>query len=420
MQFSLQNGGNADNSVSEGNGSPPSVGDRVSVPVRAFGEEYARQRAAQHPSRVAWSSDALRDEGVVRDKSSDGKFLVYFNDDQEPVWSARKALQFVSRGDAPTRRRVVAEASSDDEDDDAPAADFDDDDAEERSGGHLDAQTGPSTPADLEGWQRNDAYSSDERMKWGHFSEHPPVWNVLHELPKDQQTVEFFFAACKSWFNMDFLSDMAELMHKKGREKGVQWAAWKVSVDDLLQWIGVWYYFLAFPQSGGRRSYFMHSSAHRTFGPRHYLEEWLKRGKNGDHKGVKWFENMETVFSLPKGDVGTTDPFHEVRHMWESFGSHFRKVVTPGWLLCLDESMVAWQGKGMPGLMVVPRKPTPLGLEIHTLCDAQSGVLVNYEVFEGKTAMAAKEFVGDKTDIGEINKSTALTLRCVKPYFSSG
>lgn len=61
--------------------------------------------------------------------------------------------------------------------------------------------------------------------------------------------------------------------------------------------------------------------------------------------------------------------------------------------------MVAWQGKGLPGLMVVPRKPTPLGLEIHTQCDAQSGVLVNYEVFEGKTAMAAKEFVVDKTGI---------------------
>ena len=74
----------------------------------------------------------------------------------------------------------------------------------------------------------------------------------------------------------------------------------------------------------------------------------------------------------------------------------------------------------MPGLMVVPRKPVPLGLEVHTLCDALSGILINYEVYEGKAAMEKKKFVGDKTDIGEINKSTALTLRVMEPYFGTG
>ena len=149
------------------------------------------------------------------------------------------------------------------------------------------------------------------------------------------------------------------------------------------------------------------------------IEEWLRRGGNGE-KGVKWFENMEACFSLPTGASTADDPFYLVRHMWESARQHFVKCVAPGWLLCLDESMVEWQGRGMPGLMVVPRKPTPLGLEIHTMCDAMSGILVNFEVYEGKAAMEAKEFVGDKTDTGEINKSTALTLRCMKPYFGSG
>lgn len=147
---------------------------------------------------------------------------------------------------------------------------------------------------------------------------------------------------------------------------------------------------------------------------------WLRRAQNSEIKGVKWFENMETVFSLPTGDAATDDPFFEVRHMWESFRKHFNAAITPSWLLCLDESMVGWQGKGMPGFMVVLRKLTPLGLEIHTLCDALSGILINYEVYEGKDAMAKKQFVGHETDIGTINKSTALTLRCMQPYFGSG
>jgi len=82
--------------------------------------------------------------------------------------------------------------------------------------------------------------------------------------------------------------------------------------------------------------------------------------------------------------------------------------------------MVKWVGKGMPGLMVIPRKPTPIGLELHTLCDSQSGIMVNFEVYEGKEAMENKEFVNERNDIGVVNKSTALTLRCLKPFFSSG
>ena len=94
------------------------------------------------------------------------------------------------------------------------------------------------------------------------------------------------------------------------------------------------------------------------------------------------------------------------------------EAITPSWLLCLDESMVKWLGRGMPGLMVVPRKPTPMGLELHTLCDALSGIMVNFEVYEGKELMEKKKFVGWETQIGVINKSTALTLRCLEPYFS--
>ena len=55
---------------------------------------------------------------------------------------------------------------------------------------------------------------------------------------------------------MSFLAEMAELMQATVSAKGASWAAWKVTVSDLLQWIGIWYYMLAFPQSGDRRMYF--------------------------------------------------------------------------------------------------------------------------------------------------------------------
>ena len=63
--------------------------------------------------------------------------------------------------------------------------------------------------------------------------------------------------------------------------------------------------------------------------------------------------------------------------------------------------------------MVILRKPTPIGLELHTLCCALCGVLIWFEVYEGKLAMEKKEYCDTYP------KSIALTLRMLKGFFSS-
>ena len=73
--------------------------------------------------------------------------------------------------------------------------------------------------------------------------------------------------------------------------------------------------------------------------------------------------------------------------------------------------MIRWLGHGMPGFMCVKRKPTPMGLELHTLCCAKSGILVWFEVFEGAKAMSTKPY-NDKHQ-----KHTAQVLRMAEPFF---
>lgn len=92
------------------------VGDVVFVPVRYFGEQYARSRAVAHPTRISWASNSLRDAGTVLDKSSDNKFLLDFDDGQDKQWWTRKPLGFESRPSATrgtTKRRREVEAESD-------------------------------------------------------------------------------------------------------------------------------------------------------------------------------------------------------------------------------------------------------------------------------------------------------------------
>ena len=108
---------------------------------------------------------------------------------------------------------------------------------------------------------------------------------------------------------MPFLTEMADKMQAIGRSKGDVWAGWRVTTDDVLQWLGVWYYFLACPQNSDRRAYFQGEGS-RRFGPRHMIEEWLRRGGNGE-KGVRWFENMECVSACPQVQPART--IHSMR-----------------------------------------------------------------------------------------------------------
>ena len=62
---------------------------------------------------------------------------------------------------------------------------------------------------------------------------------------------------------------------------------------------------------------------------------------------------------------------------------------------------------------VVLRKPTPVGLEIHTLCCALCGILIWFEVYEGKNAMATKDYCD------RYPKSIALTLRMIPDAIKS-
>jgi hypothetical protein len=52
-------------------------------------------------------------------------------------------------------------------------------------------------------------------------------------------------------------------------------------------------------------------------------------------------------------------------------------------ILVVDETMVFWTGQGVH-LTYLPRKPTPLGVMLKTICDGASRVILGWEFTEGK------------------------------------
>ena len=131
---------------------------------------------------------------------------------------------------------------------------------------------------------------------------------------------------------------------------------------------------------------------------------------------------MHTCFELPTYGR-PDDEFNKTRKFWDCLRDAFYAAVTCSWIMCLDESMIKWLGRGMPGFMHVQRKPTPKGLELHTLCCAMCGIMLFFEVYEGKKAMEKKALCDEqKRKLGAKGpwKSVALTLRMVERFKEGG
>ena len=374
------------------------VGDVVSVAVGVFDDGkngYALSRGARSAQ-----DQSVRDEATVIGKDG-ALWKLHFDQDGTDHTFARTAIKFERR-----LATVERESSSDEEvaHPQAPAVDSSD--------GELpDPDHNEDAVDAADAWTRDDHYGVDERAKHGFTDQQGPRINNLSDW--EQASI---FQVALHFLPTVFLTAMAAKMQANGNKKHSDgdrnYARWRVSFNDLIQWIGVWMYMLAFPQPGNRRAYWQEPVG--GYGPRHRLREYLALGQNGE-KGELWFEQMHACFELPtKPGTTTADRFFPTRWWWECLRDAFFAAVCCSWLMVLDESMVRWMGVGMPGLMVILRKPTPIGLEIHTLCCALCGILLWFEIYEGKEAMATKDYCD------QYPKSIALTLRMVEPFFSSG
>ena len=102
-----------------------------------------------------------------------------------------------------------------------------------------------------------------------------------------------------------------------------------------------------------------------------------------------------------RGDLGVerelgNDPWGEVRPWFDGHNARRKNELSPGTRLVADESMLPWHGNagsgGVAHLSFVKRKPHPLGVELKTVCDCSTGVMMYVDVQEGKLRMARKKY----------------------------
>ena len=160
------------------------------------------------------------------------------------------------------------------------------------------------------------------------------------------------------------------------------------------------------------------------------LDSQVIRPDHGLDRYMSWtrYNILRRLFSMPEyhATAGSEpDPFSPIRKFADMWNSNMQNVFSPGHTVVVDESMSKWKGMRMPGLMHVPRKPTPTGREAHTVCDSETGILYHWEIYEGKERMANKEYIkhqilmpdGSQQPLG---KGGAIVMRCCKSLQHSG
>ena len=111
------------------------------------------------------------------------------------------------------------------------------------------------------------------------------------------------------------------------------------------------------------------------------------------------------------------DRFWEVRQLVDCWNENMNKNFSPSWINAIDESMSKWVNEyTCPGFMYVPRKPWKFGNEYHDAGCADSDIIWQVDLREGKDRPRE---LGQK-EYDEKGKTTGTLLRLTKPVHGTG
>eukprot|EP00873_Tetraselmis_striata_P028533 jgi/Tetstr1/448797/TSEL_036031.t1 len=134
-------------------------------------------------------------------------------------------------------------------------------------------------------------------------------------------------------------------------------------------------------------------------------------------ESVPWFSKF-SKFSKAAPGAGP-DTWQMFTQMVEDFNRNRMMMLVMGVWITFDEAMSAYQPRstktgGLPNISFIKRKPKPLGTEGKTACDCATGVMIHFEIEEGRDAMRLKEHAP------ELGVTAACTLRMAERSAPAG
>ena len=265
----------------------------------------------------------------------------------------------------------------------------------------------------------------DQRAKAGFTPETPsPAFKMDRGVMDAELESTDFLKYYLLYFPQGMLKLMVDQIGKDGRAKwGTRFLRGGRAFTKglFISWLTCWIYMLLYPGLPRAQYWDLPDATQDIIGHDLGRRSHLSRNE---------FERILQVFSLPQyksgspyssadchGNCGpplgtvSPDPFQSIRRFIDACNEQWSKVLKPGWLLTIDESMIKWLSRyRMPGWMCVGRKPDSIGHELKTLCCAITKVLFKMELQEGKELDRQKKYVK------EFGAQAGLTLRMLEAF----
>lgn len=182
-----------------------------------------------------------------------------------------------------------------------------------------------------------------------------------------------------------------------------------LTIGELLIFLGLVCLMMCISVAGDRRNYWK-KAAGRQWG---LMDDLVPSPDFGRFMTRQRFELICKY--LTPGDNGQPqDKLRYYRDWIDAVLRMFRTAVRPGRDLVLDETMIENQNMDKADCITyIPRKPCPAGHQFWTVVTADAGILVNYELNEGKEVTREREFCS------LFGATCATTLRLMRPYFNT-
>ena len=202
---------------------------------------------------------------------------------------------------------------------------------------------------------------------------------------KELKPIDFFVAV----FLKKQLSLMVEECSRRLTEKGKP----KLTKGELLEWFGILILITRF--EFGERDHLWRTKSTCKYIPAPNFGECtgMTRDRFNDiYRFMVWSIQPPR---RPEGMSSETFRWKLVEDFVTNFNEHRWSYFSPGWLICVDESMSRWYGlgghwinMGLPMYVSIDRKPED-GLEIQNAACANSGIM--YQLKLVKTAQSNAE-----------------------------
>ena len=251
-------------------------------------------------------------------------------------------------------------------------------------------------------WTKGGVRAVDPRLSGGMGYTGRPRLKLFNFTEKSERD---FMEHC---FPNSLVTGIVEATTTTGRSLIRQ--SFSVTTGEIWRFLGIKMYMMIYPQEGPREDYWQKKA---TDAAGHNDEVFIFHDIGQYGMSSARYRDIERAFSLTtygKAD----DVFNPIRRFADEWNQNMANAIDPGEFITVDESMGGWLGKGMPGLMKVPRKPTDVGRESHTTACAETGVIIHAEIYEGKKLMENKEYIKPH------GKNPAKAMRCTKPWHGSG